>query len=307
MDNVFKKFYRSCYNRTNGFIPTKPLYQNMYPGDFFQIKNGEVVGLGNIFRNGVIRLEDCKFINGIRLNPANWNFSEGVAKHYSGRGSGHNPVGDEFGFSRQVLAFDDFGSFIFHSYRPEAVKIANWNAIQDQLTIKLTQTMYSFRELYVVIESAVAEDWTLAIGSSKKAELEIATKHKNFGLVDLFGKSDSKTIQAREIEFYHKETRKKPSFFRAKKLAVQQDKQEDFISNFITERTQYSSWVSSFYEYDFHHDTLDFSTALSQNVQTNVLDMLQANALNPNTALEYFNWVDANLDDIEKYFLVYGN
>ena len=35
--------------------------------------------------------------------------------------------------------------------------------------------------------------------------------------------------------------------------------------------------------------------------------MLQANELNPNTALLYFKWADANLDDIEKLFLVYGS
>ena len=43
------------------------------------------------------------------------------------------------------------------------------------------------------------------------------------------------------------------------------------------------------------------------NPQASILDMLQANELNPNTALLYFRWSDANLDDIEKLFTAYGN
>ena len=39
---------------THGFIPTKPLNQNVYPGDFFQIINGEFIVLGNIFRKKVV-------------------------------------------------------------------------------------------------------------------------------------------------------------------------------------------------------------------------------------------------------------
>jgi hypothetical protein len=44
-----------------------------------------------------------------------------------------------------------------------------------------------------------------------------------------------------------------------------------------------------------------------QNAQGFYLDMLQCNELNPNTALLYFKWVDANLDDVEKLFGAYGN
>jgi hypothetical protein len=44
-----------------------------------------------------------------------------------------------------------------------------------------------------------------------------------------------------------------------------------------------------------------------QNAQACFLDMLQSNELNPNTALSYFKWADANLDDIEKLFGSYGN
>jgi hypothetical protein len=307
MDDVFKKFYRSFYNRTNGFIPTKPLNQHMYPGDFFQIINGELIVLGNIFRENIANADDAIFENGIKLNPSNWNFSEGVSKPYSGRDTGHNPIEGDFEFSKQVLAFDGFGSFFFKSKASESVKFANWSDFQQELIIKMTQVLYSFRELYIVTEIATAEHWTLAIAGSDKAELEIATESENFGLVDIFGDVSAKTIQAREIEFYHREEKRRPSFFKAKKLVVQPEKLDVFISQLLSDQSKIPSWANNFYQYDFYHDELSYATPVTTNAKASVLDMLQANQLNPNTALQYFSWTNAGLDDVERLFGKYGN
>ena len=300
MEDVYRKFYRSFYNRTNGFIPAKPLNQNMYPGDFFQIKNGELIVLGNIFRKNTVNVDDVVFENGIKLNPSSWNFSEGVTKPYSGRYSGNNPIEGEFEGSKEILAFDGFGSFIFKSSGSESVKFANWNDFQQELIIKMTQTLFSFREVYIVTESATVDHWALAIAGSDKAELEIATESENFGLGDIFGDVNTKTIQARDIEFYHREDKKKPSFFKAKKLIVQQEKLDAFISQHIEERSQVPSWANNFFEYDFHHDDFSSPTPISTNELASFFDMLQAKELNPNTALQYFSWANANLDDLEK-------
>jgi len=306
MDTVYRNFYRNFYMRTGGFIPTKPLNQNFYPGDFFQIKNGEMIVLGNIFRKGVVDPEQVQFGYGIKQNPGSWNFSDGVTKPYSGRGSGQGAIEGEFEFSKQIMAFSREGSFFFKCNEPESVKILNWSEIQQQLIIKMTQTIYSFRELYLVSESVVPLNWTLAISSSDKGELEIATDSENFGLVDIFGHQSAKTIQSKDIEYYHRETLKKPVFFKAKKLVVQEEKLEVFISELITDRLNSSEWVNNFFDYDFHYEPV-YTTPGTQNTQTSILDMLHANELNPNTALLYFRWVDASLDDIEKLFLTYGN
>lgn len=305
MDSVFKTFYKNFYMRTNGFIPAKPLNLHMYPGDFFQIKNGEIIVLGNIFRNGVVTIEDVVFDNGIKLNPASWNFSEGVSKAYSGRDSGHNAIEGDFEFSKQLLTFDRFGSFFFKSETPESVKFANWSDFQQELIIKMTQVLYSFREVYIVTETATAASWTLAISGSDKGELEIATESESFGLVDIFGDSKAKTIQARDIEFYHREDKKKPSFFKAKKLIVQPEKLEVFINQLIYDRTQVMPWASTFFNYDFYDNAM-YSVPVTTNAQASILDMLQANQLNPNTALQYFDWANISLDDVEKLFIDYG-
>lgn len=305
MENAFLNFYRNFYMRSGGFMPARPLSQNMYPGDFFQIRNGEMIVLGNIFRKGVIAPQDVEFGNGIRLNPDSWSFSDGISKPYSGRGSGLGAIEGEFEFSKQVIAFNRKGSFFFRGHHPEAVKIMNWGAIQQQLIIKMTQTLFSFRELYIVTETATTSDWTLAISGSERGELEIATDAENFGLVDIFGHQSAKTIQSKEIEYYNREEHRKPSFFKAKKLVVQDEKLDVFISELISQMENRDTWASGFYEYEFYHES-SYTPQVPAAAQAGLLDMLQASQLNPNTALLYFKWADASLDDIEKLFLVYG-
>jgi hypothetical protein len=292
--------------RTGGYIPSWPLNQNIYPGDFFQIRNGEMIPLGNIFRKGIVDPADCPLEYRIGLNPASWNFSDGVSKPYSGRGTGTSPIEGHFEYSKQVLAFERSGSFFFKAHQPELVRMSKWNDfIQRQLIIKMTQAIYSFRELYLVTECVSAADWTLAIAGSGKAELEIATDSENFGLVDIFGHQSSRTIQSKDIEYYHRETRKKPSFFAAKKLVVQDEKMGVFTNELIRQRQDLNNWASNFFEEEFYYDPV-YSSPVPGNAQASVIDMLSANELNPNTALLYFKWADASLDDIEKFFVTYG-
>ncbi|WP_264537880.1 hypothetical protein [Flavobacterium sp. N1736] len=307
MNRIYKNFYRQFYLKTGGFIPSKPLNHAMFPGDYFQIKNGEIILLGNLFRNAIINEYDADVSGVLAQNAANWSFSDGISKPYSGRGHGHGAIDGEFEFSKQVLAFAHKGSFIFKAEEPETVKIKNWNDIQQQLILKLTQTLFTFRELYVVTESATAANTTLAISGEANAELELVSDVENFGLVDIFGHDSTKTIQSKDIDYYHRETKRKPSYFKAKKLAVQDEKLSYFISDFVNKSNNSSEWTDSFFGSNFHSDTDYSPQMIFQNAQGHFLDMLQSSELNPNTALLYFKWVDANLDDIEKLFTNYGN
>ncbi|SDG65292.1 hypothetical protein SAMN05421827_10937 [Pedobacter terrae] len=305
MENVYRNFYQNFYRRSSGFIPVALLGQAVLPGDFFQIRNGQMIVLGNIFRNNVIEVQDIEIGYNNKLNPSGWSFSDGVTKPYSGRGSGRAPLAGEFEFSKQILAFAEKGSFIFKASEPESTRMLNWNEIQQALIIRLTQTYYSFREVYVVTDVATTADWTLAVSGGNLAELEIATDEENFGLVDLFGHHSSKTIQSKDIEFYHREEKRKPSFYKAKKLVVREEKVETLVSELIAQWRGYNDWALGFYEYDFHYDHhyVNDQGAYSQG---NILDLLAPNELNPNTALLYFKWADANLDDVEKLFNQYG-
>ncbi len=78
-------------------------------------------------------------------------------------------------------------------------------------------------------------------------------------------------------------------------------------SDFISKNNDSSEWADRFFGSNFHSETNHNSQMIFQNAQGHFLDMLQSGELNPNTALLYFKWADANLDDIEKLFADYGN
>lgn len=307
MNGIYRNFFRGLYANTGGYICSKPINLSMYPGDFFQIRNGEVIILGNIFRNGIVDSESTSIECEVKLNPLGWSFLEGVSKPYSGRGAGDNPIEGEFEFSKQILAFKNPGDYVFKGIEPKAMKIMNWSSIWQQLIIKLTQTLYSFREVYVITESVSLEHWTLAIAGAKDAELEIATNSENFGLVDIFGNANSRTLQSKDIEYYHRQEVRKPSFFKAKRLVVQNDKLEIFVSNLVSDMASKHDWAQSFFDCEINASNNNFVPRLSYSAKIGLLDMLQANELNPNTALQYFKWEDTNLDDVEKLFMVYGS
>ncbi|MCA6362913.1 MAG: hypothetical protein IM638_07730 [Bacteroidetes bacterium] len=302
MDSVYQNFFRGCYQRTGGFVPSGVLGVTVFPGDFFQLRNGEFILLGNIFKAGLVLREDVDFGYAIGQNPVMWNFSEGVSKSYSGRGSGHHPVDGNFQFSRQIISFADAGSYLFKSGLPESVKMLNWSELQNALIIKLTQTVYSFRQLYVVTETVAAADWTLAISGAHKGELEIATDVENFGLTEIFGMEQSYTVQTKGIEYYNRETGKIPSFFRAKKLVVQDEPLDVFIGELIMQMTDRHSWAADYFDFQFTPSNRG-NAPVPMQAQASLLDMMQANQLNPNTALRYFKWADFSLDDLAKLFV----
>ena len=305
MSNLFHKFYRNFYLQTGGYLPAKPLNHLLYPGDFFQIRNGEMIVLGNIFFGNLIRPEDVDLIYDDHLNSVEWKFDEGTSRPYSGRSSAHGVGLSEFEFSKQIIAFANYGSFAFSSAGRKLIRIGNWSDLQDQLIIKLTQVYYSFRDVFVVTESASTSHWSLVVGGSPDAELEIATSTENFGLVDIFDHPDVRSIQSKNVEYYHLEKHRKPTFFRAKKLAVQDEKIGVFINEMIRQRHKHQEWALTFYD---HFDSVTPHTSqMSGNPGCSLLDVLRANELNPNTALLYFKWADMNLDDVEALFPKYGS
>lgn len=304
MESIYRNFYRRLYIQTGGFLPTLPHQLQMYPGDFFQIRNGELILLGNIFRNGIIDKADVKFSAGIKLNPSGWQFGNGVSKAFSSRGTGDAPLGGQFQFSQQILAFRERSSFLFSGHEPESVKIQNWDDIQQQLIIRMTQGLYSFRELYIVSESASLSGFSIAVAGAQGAELEIATDTENFGLVDIFGHHSARTIQSKDIEYYHRELHRKPAFYKARKLAVKDDRKRIFMNDLV-KRIQYEhEGLEEFFGYSISEDQ-PFHPEIQTGARECLLDMLSANELNPNTALSYFTWGDTNLDDVEKLFLNY--
>lgn len=307
MDNVFKKFYRGFFLKTGGFIPSKPLNQVVLPGDLIQVHQGQTMVLGNIYRQQVIDPVTYHILPGIGLHGANWRLEEGLSRAYLGTETQEMLPDGRATFQKQVLTFQGIGSFFFHGHAPEAVRIGNWSSIADELIVKLTTTQFSFREVYLVTETATTETWTLAVSGAKFARLEITDSDEENLAPDLFGGLSSRATRMREIAYHHRESSRRPSFFKAKKLVVSQDKVQLFMSQLIAGQQYDNSWTRDFFEYDIFPAGEPYPSPITLPTQNSVLDLLQVNQLNPNTALEYFRWEDANLNDIERLFPGHGS
>lgn len=303
MNSLTKDFYTNCYVKTGGFIPSSPLNAALFPGDFFQIHNGMVWVLGNIFKKGLVDRDDMVIQERESLNEASWNFSHGMRKVYAGKSKSELSTLDvDFEYSKQILAFDGPGSFVFNGTKPEAMRIDNWSHIADSLIIKLTQSFYSFREVYVVTECASTSHWRLAVSGSDKGELELAIEEEDFGMLDLFGHEKSKIVQSRDIEIHMHIDKRMPSFFKAKRLTVQEHNLETFMSDLISERSNHLNWGCNYFDGGFENDSDGIPMAAHGYNNANLLDLLAANELNPNTALSYFKWTNTSLDDVMKFF-----
>lgn len=306
MNIHYRKFYRACYQQTGGFMPVKPLIHPVFPGDFFQIRNGEMVMLGNIFRLGMVRPEEVLFSDKTRQNALSWQFGEGASKAYSGRGHGQGAMDTKFEYSKQKFTFESAGSFFFKANHPELIKIANWSDFSQSLIIKFTQTMFSFRKLYVVTETVSTEDWTLAVAGNDHADLEIATETENFGLTDIFGHPNSRTVQMHGMEYYHHHKGNYPTFFKAKKLVIHDEPVQEFIGDLMANRLNHDQWAAEFFNWEMPEGIMQ-EPYLPVSARACMLDMLTVNTLNPNTALNYFQWANASLDDVTQLFSGYGH
>jgi len=296
MDTVYKKYYTNLYLKTGGFIPVSPLDNQVFPGDFFQVEHGEMKIVGNIFRDKVIDPDAIEFVFNTPLNPDSWNINYGVDRPYFGIKDTQGNFEDKEYYS-QLFSFKERGSFFFKGIAPKATKIINWNLVEAELILKLTQYNYSFREVYLVTEAAHMKSWTLAVADNEEAELEISSRSKEINIDDIFSHEASKAIHAKNMECYRKEINPKLSFFKAKKLCSRE--QRDFQFGYDTTAIQNTlvDWANGFYNFDFRVN----GNQLKQS-PIPLIDRLKGNELNPTTALEFFHWIDCSLDDLEKLF-----
>lgn len=304
MYKAYKRFYTNTYLRTSGFIPALPPGSHLYPGDYFQVRNGAIIKLGNIYKDGVIGGEAIKISHNNKLNPFSWDFHEGVSVQFLGADSVSRD--DIASYSKHILSFSGSGAHIFKGNEPFATRIANWADIEPELIIKMTQTLFSFRDLYVVTEAVAFTDWSLAVAAGDGAELELISETPAMGRRHVFSDILSNMVLSKDLECFIRSDAKVPSFFKARKLVVQETRQDYIISALIARQTNYGEWANGFFDgqYDTTNEPTDYRSSHSS---ISTLDLLQANQLNPNTALQYFRWADANLDDIEKLFISYDS
>lgn len=293
------KFYRECYLQT-GWIPMQPLVRPIELGDVCQIHHGYFQPLMNITQISLV--EPISFSLPIALNPIDWRVNSGVQQTFCSTDKFTTQRGVEEAqyaieeveeaeqedfvkesyWTKQILSFSEQGSFIFHGDVPECRLMLNWNNLRQDAILKLTQTHYTFRDIYVVTGVATLNDWGLAIAGNPGAQLDMSAETQNTDLFNLISHKTAKTEQCKQISTYEKSHCEPAYFFKAKKLVFSDEMHDRYLNRLL----------------DNNRDLTN--RAIANWFNSNLINQVKANELNLATTMEFFTWVDATLDDVER-------
>lgn len=272
-----KGFYSHCFQQTT-WLPMQPFTRKLALGDLCQLKQGRFQPLLNIGDAHLV--ENLLISREILLEPYGWALSRGVKQLLC---ETKTEQGQDFAndyWTRQVLEFSHTGDFMFHASKPTASLLMNWAQIRDDLTLKLTQLHYGFRQVYVITGVATSDNWGLAVAGQADARLEMSAALCESDCFSLLSHRSAKAERCTGISSLEKANEQAAYFFKAKKL-VMSDVMTDRYLNLIVENkaelgeSEIANWL--------HAD---------------LLDLVKVNELNPTTSISFFKWVDMSLNDV---------
>lgn len=253
-----------------------PFASKLELGDFGQIQSAGFRPLGNIAKIQLVHT--IKSTDFILLNPADWQLELGLEKTIGSMQTQADGQENVITWNTQTLTFKQKGDFIFHGVQPKACFISNWSDFKSGITLKFTQADYSFRDVYIVTAIASVNHWGFAIAGEDCAQLELAAQMFETDHFTLLSHENVVALQNKHIASFEKSAGRETYFFKAKKLVLSDKKKDMFLNQlFQLEPCERANWLSS-----------------------NLINRVQANELTPNTCLDYFDWVDTSLDDVER-------
>lgn len=274
-----KMFHRDCYVNT-GWLPMHPLVRGLAVGDVCQLRQGRLQPRLNVVDAGLV--ERLKVSRPIPLDPVDWGFGQGVQQSLCETRWSVDGDGERRASTRQVLEFARAGAFMFHAGAAHARLLTNWNEIRDDVTLKLTQLHYGFRDVYVVSGIVTADDWALACAAQAGARLEMTTALDSCDRYSLFSHRSASSEQCHGIAALERSDGRPAHFFKAKKLVLSDATHDHYLGQLLdgaaAGRTpDLSNWLAA-----------------------PLLDLVKTNELNLNTSIGFFSWVDLTLDDVER-------
>lgn len=273
-----RKFYRHCYVGT-GWLPMQPLAEKLALGDVCQIRSGRFQPLLNIGDAHLV--ENLVVSHEILLDGAGWGMSQGAQQSFSETQTGQSQDGEQYQWSRQAVEFSLKGDFIFHAKAPKAWLLLNWNQIRDDLTLKLTQLHYSFRHAYVVTGVATSDEWGLAVAGQPEARLEMSADVCDCDRFVLLSHRSARSDRCAGMACYEVSHGEPAHFFKAKKLVMSDAMVDRYLARLLENKEELSG------------------EELANWLQGNLFEQISANELNLTTSMEFFNWVDMSLNDVE--------
>ncbi len=283
MNQVKQPFYCDLYHKTGGFFPSFPENQPLLLGDFFQIQSGKCVPLGNIL--DLEFLEPIVISKPIELQREDWMFHSGSHQCFSLTEESFGENTSTRKRCKQLIDFEEVGSHFFLGKDPKETSLLNWTELKDELTLKMTQEVYGFREVYTVTNVVNVSSWGVLMAEKAEAKFAISSEVAE---ADYFHwLHESARIESSEhLRITQQRKPQDPSFFKAKKLIINEKKKDSFIRG-LYERQKVVG------------DGKTGSYSLANWLKTDLLNLVVVNELNPATALEFFDWTNMTLDDLK--------
>lgn len=278
-NQLYCQFCRACYFGTGGWLPMTPLHAKLELGDFGQIREGQFKPLGNIRKFPLAH--PIKISDSIALNVWDWQLESDAERTASGIQLPTDDPETAQVWRTQGFVFNRQGGFVFHGAEPEARLILNWSEFCPEVTVKLAFSDYSFREVCVVTAIATLDQWGFAVAGRDGAHLEVAAQMKENDC-GLLGHESSKLLQSRHIACLEKANGRPAHFFKAEKLILS-DKTRDHLIHQLLQQSgelrpdEMANWLSA-----------------------DLINRAQLNELNIKTCLDYFDWTDLTLEDLQK-------
>ena len=272
-------FYRDCYLNT-GWLPMQPLTRGIAIGDICQILQGRFQPLLNVVDAHLVA--QVSVSREIPLCADDWRLEQGVQQSSSELLSAAGENGEHYLQTRQVLEFSQAGSFMFHANEARAHLLLNWDHIRDDLTLKLTQTHYGFREAYAVTGVVTLNEWGMAVAGQSCARLVMSAALDSTDRFALLSHSSARAEQCHGMASYDKAHGLPAYFFKARKLVLSDEMRDRYLMQLVENQTHLRP------------------TEIANWLNANLLDLVKSNELNLNTSMKFFDWVDLSLDDVAR-------
>lgn len=272
-----KVFYSHCYQQT-AWLPMQPFAHRLALGDLCQMRQGRFQPLLNIGDAHLV--ENLLVSPEIALDQSGWALSRGVKQLLCETQTEQGGDSEDYYWTRQVLEFSHTGDFIFHAKKPKASLLMNWAQIRDDLTLKLTQLHYGFRQVYVITGVAKVEDWGLAVAGQADARLEMSAALCDSNSFNLLSHGSARADRCTGIDCYEKTNGQPAYFFKAKKLVMSDAMTDRYLSLVVENKAELGGGE------------------IANWLQADLLDLVKVNELNLTTSISFFNWVDMSLDDV---------
>lgn len=286
MNSMKQPFYCNLYHHSGRFFPTLPENQALLLGDFFQIQDGKCIPLGNI---GDLEFQEAPaFSDPIALRSGDWAFHSGVHQCFSLTDGTSGDNGTIRRLSKQVFGFEEVGSHLFMGKDPQERLLLNWTSMKDELTLKMTQEDYGFREVYVVTGAVYVSAWGLLMAEQAHAHIAVSSEVMDADFFEWLFHATARIEESEHIHSVRQRQSSHPSFFKAKKLVMNEKSKEAYINKRLYQRQM------------AHGDEKASSFAVINWLKTDLMNLMKANELNPSTALGFFDWEDMTLDDLKR-------